>query len=348
MPYRYVFATHAKLQEYLADAYIRQRNIPVGEVLLIRNRGTFDMSTDSVCDSIDGDRFLPTNGRNVASHRLENRRREAAFRREVLDRCAADFQVYSAMYTYWYLRLLRRYSAGHHVMEDGLGSFQSLEEFDHFFRMAERKDGPWTVARLRRTLSHTRSQRITDIGGRELFATAASFLTTSPLCFPWVSPDRRVVLGNVFPPEFEGAYAGATILGTSCLVEDNMVSLPAYLEMLGGVMDKIGRRGLPRLYYKLHPRQARGRHAEAYRQVIADRLPGLPVTELAQTISIERLAAGNPITLITGLSTLAFHVHGPDRHIVSYLEEVAAAAPRVLTERAAKGLALFRSISTPL
>ena len=348
MPYRYLFATHAKLQEYLAEAYVRERGIDPTEVLLIRNRGTYTTAAASACASVDGDRYLPTSGQNFAAHRRANRRREAAFRREVLDRCAPGFRVYSAMYTYWYLRQLRRKSGSHHVMEDGLGSFQSLAEFDHFFRQAARPGPTWTRSQLRRRLCLTAAQRAGDIGGRELFATTGEFLTTSPLCFPWVRPEQRVVLERVFPPQYVGQYRGATILGTSCLVEDGMFTPEAYLRTLGSIVRKIADLGLPALYFKLHPRQARGPHADAYRSAIRAGLPGVAVTELEQTVSIERLAAGNPITLITGLSTLAFHVRGADRRIVSYLDDLAAEQPRVLTERAQRGLAVFRSISTPL
>lgn len=348
MPIRYVFATHAKLQEYLVNAYVRERGLPASEILYLRNRGTFATADAAPGDGLDGDRFLPTSGRNFPAHRRANRAREAAFRRAVLDRCAPDLRVYSAMFTYWYLRELRRRCAHHHILEDGLGSFQSLSEHDHFFRRAEGGPPAWSGAGLRRRLCLTPTQRAADLGGRELLATAGEFLTTSPRCFPWVAAERRVVLRDVFPPAHVGEYAGATILGTSCLVEDRMLDLAAYRSMLGGVVRRIAARGLARLYYKLHPRQAAGPHAGDYRAVIRAGMGATPTQELDQSVSLERLAAGNPITLITGLSTLAFHVHGPGRRVVSYLDAVAAAAPRVLTERSVTGLALFRELSEPL
>lgn len=349
MPYTHIFSTHSMLQEQLTDAIIREEEIDPNEVLVIRVRGSFRPGEQAIYRIVDGGHFGATGGYNIPKHRKRNRAAYNRFEREVLSELSENFQVYSAMYTYWYLVDLKNRADAYHILEDGFGSYQTLAEQQSFFTQMTATSLGQRLATLRRRAAQLPVQRPgkTDFIG--LLKNAASFYTTSAECFPWVEPDRKRVLKQPFLPRYVGEYEGATVLGTSCFVESGFFPLSDYLPLLRGVLQRISDRGLTELYVKFHPAQAaHPRNATAYRSVLAEFEGRLHITELPQGTSIESLAAGNRITFITGVSTLAFHVQATGAEVLTYLEAIEKIGPHATSYLAKGGLELFRRITSPL
>ena len=349
MPYHHVFSTHSMLQEQLTDAIIRNAGLDTAEVVVIRVRGSYRAEEEAAYRILDGGTYGTGGGNNVIKHRRRNRAAYERFKREVLDELAPTFQVYSAMYTYWYLRLLAERAADYHILEDGFGSYQSLAEQRHFF--ASRAELP-LAGRLRvwrRRVCQVSAQRPAALDFQRLLDGATSYYTTSPACFPWVEEARKVVVAAPFPPRYVGRYEGATVMGTSCMVETAVLTMEEYLPMLRRVLHKVADRGVTQLYLKFHPAQAgRKAHLKIYRALLAEFAGRMQITELPQGTSIESLAAGNHITFITGVSTLAFHVGATGAEVLSYLKEVEAIGPHSTSYLADGGMEIFRRITTPL
>ena len=349
MKYTHVFSTHSMLQEQISDAIIREAGIDPGEVLVIRVRGSFRPEERAAYRILDGGRYGSGGGYNVIKHRRRNRAAYQLFEREVLNELADDFQMYSAMYTYWYLVDLKQRSAAYHVLEDGFGSYQTLAEQQSFFAQMSATTFGQRLATLRRRAAQLPVQRVKETDFMGLLRGVTYFYTTSAACFPWVEPERKRVVRRPFVPRYVGVYEGATVLGTSCFVESGFFPLTDYLPMLRGVLQKITNRGITELYVKLHPAQAaHPKNAAAYRAVFTEFGERLRITELPQGTSIESLASGNRITFITGVSTLAFHVEATGAKVLTYLEEVEKIGPHATSYLAKGGMAIFRKITEPL
>jgi hypothetical protein len=164
-----------------------------------------------------------------------------------------------------------------------------------------------------------------------------------------VEKERKQVVLNPFLPLYVGEYEGATVLGTSCFVESGFFPLADYLLLLRRVFNKILERGITELYLKFHPAQATyPQNMKAYRKVVEEFSDRLRVTELPQGTSIESLAAGNQITFITGISTLAFHVHATGARVFSYLKEIEEVRPQATLHVATGGMVIFQNITEAL
>lgn len=337
------------LQEQLTDAIIREAGLDPDEVLVIRVRGSFRPEERAIYRILDGGSFGVTGGYNVFKHRRRNRAALVSFEQEVLKNLADDFQIYSAMYTYWYLVELKRRAKNYHILEDGFGSYQTLEEQKNFFTQMAATSFSQRMATSRRRLAQLPVQRPgkTDFVG--LLHGATSLYTTSAECFPWAKPERKRVVSTPFLPLYSGEYEGATVLGTSCFVESGFFPLEDYLPLLRRVLRKILERGVTDMFIKFHPAQAANpKNIKAYRSVLAEFSDKLRITELPQGTSIESLAAGNQITFVTGVSTLAFHVHSTGATVLSYLEEVEKIGPHATSYLAKGGMEIFRRITQPL
>jgi hypothetical protein len=156
---------------------------------------------------------------------------------------------------------------------------------------------------------------------------------------------------DVFPAQYSGQYEGALVLATSCLVEAGVMGLPQYLQLLKQVLTTIADRRLTEgpLYFKLHPLQAGNKtNAALYRSAIREAAPGLVVEELPQTCSLEALATGNRISLVTGFSTLTFHVAETGAIVYTYLPLILEIAPGSMNYLPKTGLAIFNRITRPL
>jgi len=349
MPYTHVFSSHSMLQEQLTDAIIREEGLAPENVLVIRARGSFRPEERAAYRILDGGRFATSGGYNIVKHRRRNRAVYELFQREVLNGLAEGFQLYSAMYTYWYLWALKRRSGAYHIMEDGFGSYQTLAEQQTFFRTMSTTTLGQRLAVLRRRAAQLPEQRPGKTDFNALLAGAASFCVTSAQCFPWALPERKRVVTQPFLPRWIGEYEGAVVLGTSCFVESKVFPLAEYLPLLRGVLQKIVGRGIGELFVKFHPAQAANTsNAAAYRAVLAEFADRIRITELPQGTSIESLAAGNRITFITGVSTLAFHVEATGATVLSYLEDVEKIGPHATGYLAKGGMEIFRRITQPL
>lgn len=348
MPITHVFATHAILQERLAAAIVARDGIPAQNVLILKVRDSYRPTENEPFLTLDGGRYRQVDGWNVLRHRATNKATYERFDREVLQLLAPDFQVYSAMYTYWFVRLLAERAAAYHILEDGFGSYQSLAEFGKIFDRMEAVQSKRTIGRVRSRLALDSRQHVPPVNPYELLQNAGHYFVTSPHCFPFVEPERRVVLDDVFPARYVGEYEDVTLLATSSLVENEQMELDVYLGVLEQVLQKIRARGVTELYVKLHPVQARHpEYGPRYRSLFAT-ISGLDITELGQDISIESLAAGNRITFITGVSTLGFHVAALGASVYNYRADLEAAAPGATDYLATGGLAIFQQATRPL
>ncbi len=346
--FTHVFATHSLLQERLATAIVAAAKIAPEEVLLLKVRGSYRFDQTSTFASVDGDRYLHRDGWKLWRHRKHNQAAFAAFEKEVLQQLAPEFEVYSAMYDYWFVRLLGGKAATYHILEDGFGSYRSREEFGVIFARMQATDWRRRIKACRKNLVLAPGQVVPQKDPYDLLRDAGKYYVTSPQCFPFVTPERRVILEHVFPPSHSGIYDGAYLLATSSMVESKLVPMSAYLEMLREVLQKLSLRGVNKLYVKLHPVQAQHpEHAMLYRACFVD-AAGLEVIELGQEISVESLAAGNKITLVTGISTLGFHAAALGAEVLTYYADLAAINPGLAPHLGKSGLALFRQISQPL
>ena len=349
MRYTHVFSSHTMLQEQLTDAIIREANLDPDEVLVIRVRGSFRPEERAAYRILDGGRYGVTGGYNVPKHRRRNRAALVRFEQEVLEQLAPDFQIYSAMYTYWYLVELKRRAKQYHVLEDGFGSYQTLEEQKSFFAQMTATTFSQRLATLRRRMAQLPVQRPGKADFVGLLKGVSLYYTTSAECFPWVEPERKRVVAQPFLPLYAGEYEGETVLGTSCFVESGFFPLEDYLSLLRRVLGKITERGVKELFVKFHPAQAASpKNAAAYRAVLAEFADKMTISELPQGTSIESLAAGSRITFVTGVSTLAFHVYATGATVLSYLEEVEKIGPHATSHIAKGGMEIFRRITRPL
>lgn len=348
MPYTHVFATHAILQERLAAAIVVQLGVAAENVLIIKVRNSYRPEDEPAFTTLDGGRFMRVDGWNLPKNRARNRKVFNDFEHTVLRNLAPDFQVYSAMYTYWFVRLLGQRATAYHILEDGFGSYQSLEEFGEIFDRMSAFRWRRELGKLRTRLAADPRQMVPFPNPYEHLREADKYFVTSPHCFPFVEEERRVVLDGVFPPRYVGEYVGATVLATSSLVENGFVDLETYLEVLRGVIRKMAGRGFTRFYFKLHPVQARHpEYGPVYRKLFST-AEGCEVMEIGQGISLESLAAGNDITFITGVSTLAFHLAALGAEVYTYHADIEAAAPGSTAYLATGGMTIFQDITQPL
>jgi len=349
MPYTHVFVTHAILQEYLTEGIIRQENIDLEKVLVLRVRGSYRPGERAAYTVLNGGDYSNANGRNLLKHRRTNKQRYLSFKADVLDQLAPGFQIYSPMYTYWYLHVLASRSAAYHVLEDGFGSYQSKEELNQYFDLLTPRTWKQRLANWQMRALLLPGQRETPGRTIKMLDGVGKCYGTLDGCFPWKAEQDRVVVKNVFPPSHEGAFEGAWLLATSCLVETGYVSLPVYLEILREVLRQVVKRGIRELYLKLHPAQARHpEYAAVYRETIAEFSDQIDLHELHQEHSIERIAAGNRIHFITGISTLGFHVASTGAEVYRYHEVIERLAPGSTDYLAKTGVAIFHRITRPL
>lgn len=348
MPITHVFATHAILQERLAAAIVKRDGVPAENVLILKVRGSYRPAKNEAFLTLDGGRYLHVDGWNLPANRRSNGVVYDAFDQEVLQQLAPDFQVYSAMYTYWFVRLLGDRAAAYHILEDGFGSYQTLEEFGAIFTKMTASNWKKRIGKLRTRLALDSRQYLPVTDPYTLLENAGKYFVTSPHCFPFIEDDRRVVLDHVFTPDYVGKYPGITLLATSSLVENDQVELETYLGVLRTVLQKIEALGVTRLHVKLHPVQARHpEYGPLYREVFAT-YPGLEVTEIGQEISLEALAAGNEITFVTGVSTLAFHISALGATVYNYHADIESVAPGSTDYLADGGIEIFHRITRPL
>lgn len=349
MPYTHVFVTHAILQEYLTEGIIRQENIDPVNVLVLRVRGSYRPGETAVYTILNGADYSNANGRNLLKHRRTNRQRYLRFKAEVLDQLDPDFQIYSPMYTYWYLHVLASRAGAYHVLEDGFGSYQSREELKQYFDLLTPRTLKERLADLQRRALLLPGQRETPGRTIKMLDGVGKCYGTLEGVFPWKSPTERVVVKNVFPASHEGEFSGAWILATSCLVETGYVGLPVYLNILREVLQRVVGRGIGVLYLKLHPAQANHpEHAPIYRDVFSEFSDRIDLRELPQSHSIERIAAGNRINFITGISTLGFHVASTGAEVYRYHEVIERLAPGSTGYLAKTGVEIFHRITHPL
>lgn len=349
MPYTHVFVTHAILQEYLTEGIIRQENIHPKNVLLLRVRGSYRPGEKAAYTILNGGDYSNANGRNILKHRRTNKQRYLRFKADVLDQLAPGFQIYSPMYTYWYLHVLASRAGAYHVLEDGFGSYQSREELKQYFDLLTPKTWKQYLANLQMRALLLPGQRETPGRTIKMLDGVGKCYGTLEGCFPWKGLEDRVVVRDVFPPSHEGEYTDAWLLATSCLVETGYVSLPAYLDILREVLQRAVDRDIKVLYYKLHPAQARHpEHAPAYRNVFAAFSDQIALEELSQEQSIERIATGNQINFITGISTLGFHVASTGAAVYRYHEVIERIAPGATGYLAKTGVDIFHRITRPL
>jgi len=346
MPITHVFATHAMLQEYLVEAIIRDVQIPFDQVLVIRMRKSFRPGEDRPYRVVNGDEFNTTNGRNVLKHRVANRRRFKLFKQEVLAWLAPDFQVFSPMYTYWYLNVLAQKSSAYHILEDGFASYLPREEILKYINLTQPPTG---IRKLQKKLVTVPEQRTLAPLGEALLEQAGKFYVTSGLGFSWLTTDRQVIVPSIFPAYAPGEFEDAVIWAPGCLVEAGYLTLADYLSLIRSVFAKAIGRGINTIHYKFHPTQAAAaQNLAAYQQVLEEFEDRLKLLPIAQNVSIECLAAGNKISLITGFSTLSFHVAVVGGEVLTYLDEIAKITPAVNDRLRAAGRAIFVSISKPL
>lgn len=348
MPITHVFATHAILQERLAAAIVEQEGVPAENVLILKVRGSYRPDEKAEFPMVDGGRYMHVDGWNLPKNRARNKSIYETFDRDVLQRLAPGFQVYSAMYTYWFVRLLAERASAYHILEDGFGSYQSLDEFGKIFTQMQAFSWKRILNRVRASLSMDGRQRLPFKDPYELLEQTGNYYVTSPHCFPFVEPERRVVLNDVFPARYVGEYTGITLLATSSLPENDFIDLDVYMGILRTVLQKIKDQGITRLYVKLHPVQARHpANGPLYRELFASSSE-LEIIELGQDISLEALAAGNEITFITGISTLAFHLAALGATVYNYHGDILAVAPGSTDYLAAGGMEIFNKITRPL
>lgn len=316
--YTHVFVTHAPLQEHLADGIIRDLRLDEGRVLVIRVRGSFVAEEKRPYTVVNGDRFQRSTGLNPFKHRRRNAHILASYRREVTDRLADEYVVYAPMYTYWYLRALAENSDRYFFLEDGFGSLRTVGEMAAALPVS----APGGLRNWLRQRGTLRDQRPAVRTRDALFAGAAGGYVSSPLSFPWLPEERRFVVRNLFTPDYVGQYPGAVILALSRPVESGNISLADYLDLLSYVLGRLRARGLERAYYKLHPLQEAGPHRADYHRVLGGGGTDLTLIALPDHTDVERLAAGNRMTLVTGYSTLALSVHQTGNEVLTYLPEM--------------------------
>jgi hypothetical protein len=349
MQYTHVFVTHAILQEYLTEGIIRQENIDPASVLVLRVRGSYKAGEKAAYTILNGGDYSNANGRNLLKHRRTNKQRYLRFKAEVLDQLAPDFQIYSPMYTYWYLNVLASRAGTYHVLEDGFGSYQSLEELSRYFDRLTPKTWKQRLANLQMRALMLPGQRETPGRTIKMLDGVGKCYGTLDGCFPWKAEEDRVVVKHTFPPSHENAFEDAWLMATSCLVEAGLVSLPDYLEILRETFNHVVDRGIKVLYLKLHPTQAgHPKHVLAYREVFAEYADRLDLRELSQDYSIERIAAGNRIKFITGISTLGFHVAATGAEVYRYQEVIDRIVPGFSDYLPKKGVEFFHRITRSL
>ncbi|MFK8164663.1 MAG: hypothetical protein AB8H12_19610 [Lewinella sp.] len=349
MPYTHVFVTHAILQEYLTEGIIRQENIDLAKVLVLRVRGSYRTEERAAYRVLDGGDYSNANGRNLLKHRRTNKQRYLRFKADVLDQLAPDFQIYSPMYTYWYLNVLASRAEAYHVLEDGFGSYQSREELKFHFGRLKARTFKQRIAEMQRRILLMPGQRETPGRTIKMLDGVGKCYGTLDGGFPWKEKEKRIVVKNVFPPSHVGEYEEAWIMGTSCLVEAGYFDVPTYQEILREVLRWVVARGIEVLYFKLHPTQAlHPVNAEVYRKTFAEFSGGVELRELPQDRSIERIAAGNQINFITGISTLGFHVASTGGTVYRYFEVINRKAPGSMDGISKTGISIFRHLSHPL
>lgn len=349
MRFTHVFATHSLLQVYLVEAIIRQENIDPERVLVLRVRDSYRPEETADYTILDGGKYSNQNGRNLLKHRRINQRRYLSFKADVLDRLAPGFQMYSPMFTYWYLHVLASRAGAYHVLEDGLGSYQSLEELSQYFDLLTPQNWRQHLSSLQRRMLMVPGQNESPGRSIKLLDGVGKCYGTLEGCFPWKAPEERVLVENVFPAKYVGEFSGAWLMGTSCLVEAGRTSLSVYLEILRTVLAKIADRGVKTLVLKLHPTQASHPvNAAAYRAVFAEFADRLEVRELPQHYSLECLAAGNELTFVTGISTLGFHVASTGCVVYNYLDVIESQVPGFAESVTKTGLEIFQRITRPL
>lgn len=349
MRFTHVFATHSMLQVYLVEAIIRQENIDPERVLALRVRDSYRPAETAAYTILDGGNYGNRNGRNLLKHRRLNQQRYARFKVEILDQLAPGFQMYSPMFTYWYLHVLASRAGAYHVLEDGLGSYQSWEELGRNFDRLTPRNWREYLASLQRRILMVPGQNESPGRTIKMLDGVGKCYGTLEGCFPWKAPAGRVLVENVFPPQYVDEYNGAWLMGTSCLVEGGVTNLPVYLEILRTVLAKIAGRGVKTLLLKLHPVQFNHPvNAVAYRAVFAEFTDRLEVRELPQHYSLECLAAGNELTFVTGISTLGFHVASTGCVVYNYLDVIESNVPGFTESVTKAGLEVFQRITRPL
>lgn len=342
---KHVFVTHAVLQERIVDAIIRDKGLLPAEVIVLKVRGSWRQKAPGPYLTLNGEKYMSSSGWNFFKHRARNGEIYAHFKRDVLDRLSPDYEVYSPMYTYWYLRLLKERAKHYSFLEDGFGSYKSLAEYDRLFQKARKSSFSKKMSNIRQWLSTLGEQRIRQSLERELLFGANELFISLPGAFSWADQQRVTLLKNVFPPKYVGEYEGCVILGTSTLVEQLKVPLEDYLRMLGQVLNKVIGRGITVLYVKLHPVQSAHRNnAKAYRAFFESFSEQLEIRELPANTEIEGLAAGNNITFITGISTLGFHVAATGATVYSYLDLMVEMFPIVQEGMPEEGDREFRRV----
>lgn len=349
MRFTHVFATHSLLQVYLVEAIIRQENIDPETVLVLRVRDSYRPEETAAYTILDGGKYSNQNGRNLLKHRRINQQRYARFKAEILNQLVPGFQMYSPMFTYWYLHVLASRAGAYHVLEDGFSSYQSWEELGQYFDLLTPRNWREHLSSLQRRILMVPGQNESPGRTIKMLDGVGKCYGTLEGCFPWKAPAGRVLVENVFPPQHVGEYTGAWLMGTSCLVEAGRTNLPVYLEILRTALTKIADRGVKTLFLKLHPTQAsHPANAAAYRAVFAEFAGRLEVRELPQHYSLECMAAGNKLTFVTGMSTLGFHVASTGCVVYNYLDVIEAKAPGFMKSLTKTGLEIFQRITRPL
>jgi hypothetical protein len=253
------------------------------------------------------------------------------------------------MYTYWYLNVLASRASAYHVLEDGFGSYQSREELRYYFDRMRARTFRQRIAEVQRRILLVPGQRETPGRTIAMLDGVGKCYGTLDGCFPWKAEQDRVVVKNVFPPSHQGDYTDAWVMATSCLVEAGYFGVPVYQEILREVLRWVVGRGIEVLYFKLHPTQAiHPVNAGIYRKTFAEFSDKLDLRELPQDISIERIAAGNQLNFLTGISTLGFHVASTGGKVYRYFEVIDRIAPGAMDGLPKTGVGVFRQITHPL
>lgn len=342
---QHVFVVQSALQEHLANAVIARRNIDPGVVMKIYVRGRSLAKGAAVGNSVVVRGFGRASGWNVPAHRRRNAATLRRFEAELAADLAPGFEMYSAMYDYWYVRLLRERAGVYHLLEDGLGSYQTFADlFDALGLYA--KDTATPLTRLRRRLCLPRGMRVAEVEWGALIGGVSQHYCASELAFPEIPAPRKVVLRNVFPPVGDGRYDDCVLFAPSALVENGLCSLPDYLEMLRRIAPPVGRLATRRIYFKWHPRQTNGPHQAAYEGVLRAAWPTERLKSLPGDADLEGLLAGNDLTLVTGFSSLCLHASG--RPVFSYLRPGNSYLPTVTAGQSTTIQDLLTRVTRPL
>lgn len=330
--FTHVFVTHANLQLHLTAAIVRDLGLDPDRVLLIQVRGSYGRGERLPFETLNGDRYQRSTGVNPVKHRRRNAAILARFQDEVMSRLAEGYTVLAPMYTYWYLRALAAGAGKYYFLEDGFGSFRTLAELDATLpveRQPALKEG---LRNGLRELGLVAAQRIPVTPRQELFRGSAGGFITSPLSFPWLPPGKRHLVSSVFSPGHIGEFDGAVMLCLSCHVEVGNFSLPDYLALQQYVLGRLADRGVQKVYLKYHPLQLnKPNNLRAYRTFFQSPDWGVMVEELSSDHSMERIAASNRITLVTGFSTLTLSVSQTGNQVWTFLPEILRRSEKVRT-----------------